>query len=319
MLRQSKLRGEELVTAMTKSIGICLALGLIAVSSGCKKGGGSVPIAPPTPPSQVAVERPAELEAASTPSLSEETPSAAESADLPSNPPETSDEPAAASRAPGELWHDSFADVAGAIRWNKDGVKSSECPPSNRTIYFFNGPPEGGPLVMRVVEDNVATGPDGQPGVLAFSWQELPPKLPYSGITFLGGRASEDRLTLPPLQAAKTVDDLRPLRLKFRHKAVNENRAEPFNLTVGCRLEPMLPDSYAKRVDLGNFTATGEWGSFDMSLGEGTNHEGLLAAIAAENPTSFKIVWAQAGPLTNYQSGDTLLIDDVIITTGISE
>jgi len=172
---------------------------------------------------------------------------------------------------------------------------------------------------MRALEDNATSGPDEQPGVLALSWLELPPKLPYSGFTYLGGRASEDRLTLPPLQMAKTLDDLRPLRLKFRHKVVSESRTEPFSLTIGCRLEPMLKDSFAKRVDFGSFTATGEWGSFEMSLAEGTNADKLLAAIASESPSSFKIVWSQAGKLDDYHSGDTLLIDDVVITVANAE
>jgi riboflavin biosynthesis pyrimidine reductase len=51
-----------------------------------------------------------------------------------------------------------------------------------------------------------------------------------------------------------------------------------------------------------------------MSLGEGTNAEALLAAIAGEKPTSFKIIWAQGGPIANYQPGDTLLIDEIVIT-----
>ena len=155
--------------------------------------------------------------------------------------------------------------------------------------------------------------------MLALSWPEIPPKLPYSGVTFLGGRASEDRLTLPPLQRVKAAADLGQFRLTFRHKAVNESRTEPISLAIGCRLEPMLGDSYAKRIDLGNFTATGEWGSFEMSLDKGTNAEAFLAAIASENPTSFKIVWAQGGPIDNYRAGDTLLIDDIVITGAKAE
>jgi hypothetical protein len=174
--------------------------------------------------------------------------------------------------------------------------------------------PEGGPLVMKAFEDNVTVGPDGQPGVLALSWQQLPPQLPYSGFVYLGGRNADQRMTLPPLKQAKTIDDLRPIRLKFRHKAVNDTATEPISLTVGCRLEPMLADSYARRVDLGTFTASGEWGSFEMSLGGGTNAEALLKSIADENPPAFKIIWAQAGKLADYRSGDTLLLDDVIIT-----
>jgi hypothetical protein len=141
-----------------------------------------------------------------------------------------------------DLFHDSFADVAGATQWNREGTKSFEGPPSNRTIYFFNGMPEGGPLAMRILEDNTALGPDGTPGVLTLSWQQIPPKLPYSGFAYLGGRQADQRLALLPLQQAKSLDDLRPLRLQFRFKGVNEERDAPFSGVVTCRLEPMLAD-----------------------------------------------------------------------------
>ena len=81
----------------------------------------------------------------------------------------------------------------------------------------------------------------------------------------------------------------------------------------------MLADSYAKRLDLGTFTVTGEWGSFEMGLADGKNSEAFLRAIADENPPSFKIIWSQTGPLANYRSGDTLLIDDIVITGSTSE
>jgi hypothetical protein len=237
------------------------------------------------------------------------------------SPPDSAVEPAPpheepatnASAASQELLHDSFADVTGTIHWNHDGVKSYEGPRGERTVYFFHGMPEGGPLVMRTVEDNVTPGPDGQPGVLSLAWLQIPPQLRYSGFAYLGGSASADRLVLPLLKEARTTDDLGKFRLSFRHRAINEHREGPFELTIGCRLEPLLADPYAKRIDLGNLAITGEWGHFDMTLGDGTNAEAFLTAIAGESPSSFKIIWSQAGPLTGYSSGDTLLIDDVII------
>jgi hypothetical protein len=225
----------------------------------------------------------------------------------------------ATATAKSEMLHDSFADVGGSIHWNRDGARSAEGPPSQRTIYFFNGMPEDGPLVMRIVEDSATGGPDGESGVLALSWQEIPAKLPYSGFVYLGGRGASERLTLPLLKQAKSADDLRRFHLKFRHRGLNERRDMPFSLVVGCRIEPVLADSYAKRLDLGTFTVTGEWGSFEMGLADGKNSEAFLRAIADENPPSFKIIWSQTGPLANYRSGDTLLIDDIVITGSTSE
>lgn len=221
--------------------------------------------------------------------------------------------------AKSEAFRDSFADVAGSIRWNRDGAKSAEGPPSQRMIYFFNGMPEGGPLVMRVVENSDVSGPDGMPGVLALSWEELPAKLPYSGFTFLGGRNAAEQMTLPLLKQAKSADDLRQFQLTFRYKGVNERRDTPFSLNVGCRVEPLLADSYAKRLDLGTLTATGQWGTFEMPFAQGTNSEAFLRAIADENPRGFKIVWSQVSSLAGYHAGDTLLIDDIVITNSAAK
>lgn len=211
-------------------------------------------------------------------------------------------------------YRESFADVQGTIQWNRDGAKSSEGPPGRRTVYFFNGAPEGGKLVMRSVEDNSLAGPDDQPGVLLLSWQEWPAKLPYSGFAFLGGSRAAGRMILPPLKQLKSIDDLRRFRLSFRFKGINDRLATPVKITVGCRFEPLLADSYAKRIDLGTFTATDEWGSFDMKLGDGKNTEAFLRTIADEEPPSFKIIWSQAGSPASYRAGDTLLIDDIAIT-----
>lgn len=234
-------------------------------------------------------------------------------------PAQTEVESKETATAESEILHDTFADASGAIHWNRDGAKSAEGAPSQRTIYFFNGTPEGGPLVMRIFEDGAVNGPDGKPGVLALSWQEIPAKLPYSGFVYLGGRIDSERLTLPLLKQAKSTDDLRQFRLKFRYKGANELREGPFSLNVGCRLEPVLADSYTKRLDLGAFTVTGEWGNFEMSLAEGKNSEAFLRAIADENPPAFKIIWSQAGSLADYRPGDTLLIDDIVITSSTTE
>lgn len=292
---------------------LAVCLWMLLTCLGCGPKGLNIPSGKPAPtiqPPRISSVKPATDDSATDEPI-------ASSDSSPQTPEATSESaaPDAASHSrTGELLRETFADAAGQVRWNRDGVKSSEGPPSTRTIYFFNGMPEGGPLVMRVVEDNMTTGPDEQPGVLAFSWQELPPKLPYSGFTYLGGHTAATRLQLPPLKLAKSAGNLGPFRLTFRHKAVNAGRLEPFTLTFSCRLEPMLSEPYAKRLDLGDFSVSEQWGSFDKSFAEGKNLEAFLSAIASENPASFKVTWSQSGPLTNYRSGDTLLVDDIVIT-----
>jgi hypothetical protein len=219
----------------------------------------------------------------------------------------------AAPSSPDVLYEDSFADLAGAIQWNRNSVKSTDKGPNLRTIYFFAAKPEDGPLTMKVFEDHESKGPDEKPGVLSLSWEELPAKLPYSGFVLLGRRTQ--RMLLPPLTQAKTAEDLKKLKLTFSYKGLKKDPEMKPALTVGCRLEPMLADSYNKRLDFGNITATDKWNTFTISLGEGTNAEAFLKAIADENPGAFKLIWAQAGPLTGYHAGDTLLLDDLSVKT----
>jgi hypothetical protein len=211
------------------------------------------------------------------------------------------------------LFSDSFADVKGSIKRNVEGKARVEVPGNTRVAHMFRGMPVEGALVLQILEDMKTEGPDGKPGVLALSWQEVPGKLQYSGFTYLGG--TEDRILLTALLPAKTADDLANFRLSLRYRGVNDTATEPVKLSITWRLEPMLPDSYNKRLDLGTFTATDEWGKLDICLKDGTNAEAFLRTLAEERPTSFKIVWGQGSPIANYHAGDTLLIDEIAVTT----
>jgi hypothetical protein len=209
------------------------------------------------------------------------------------------------------LYADSFSDLEGTVKLRVNLDQSVQGPPVRRLVYFFSPKELTGLLTMQIVEDNVTAGPDGQPGVLALSWQVLPPTLPYSGFTYLGEPAG--RIPLPRLQQVRSVDDLRGMYVKFYFKAANAMSDQPLMLNVGCRLEPNLPDSFSKRIDLGEFVATSEWGVHEVELAGGANLEAFLQAVAAESPTSFKLVWAQAGALNNFHPGDTLYLDDIEI------
>jgi hypothetical protein len=227
--------------------------------------------------------------------------------------------PAKSAVPPETLYFDSFGDLTGSIHKNTNGAKSAEGPKNERMIYFFNGMPEDGTLLMQIYEDHQALGPDGQPGLLSLSWQELPAKLPWSGFVYLGGATAERRLTLPPLKQVKAAEDLRGMRVGFRFRGKSADSSTPVNMKIGCRLEPALADSYVRRIDLGTFVATDEWGTFDFALSDGTNIEAFLRCLAEENPPAFKIVWAQSGPVSSYHAGDTLLIDDVTLTRSKAE
>jgi hypothetical protein len=185
-------------------------------------------------------------------------------------------------------------------------------------VFPFMGKPEG-PLLLQIVEDLASRGPDGELGVLALSWQEVPTSIAYTGFAYLGGSAVSRRLNAPALLQARKTDDLKGLRLKFRFRGQKSGSESPAEIKVGCRLEPNLPNSYNKRLGMGKLIATDAWGVYDASLADGDNQEAFLRALAEEKPTSFKIVWAQAGAIKDYQAGDTLLLDDIVISQSPSE
>jgi hypothetical protein len=226
------------------------------------------------------------------------------------------------------LYADSFADVKGSVKRHVEGKTVQEVPGNTRTVYMFRGMPEEGALVLQVLEDMKTSGPDEKPGVLALSWQEVPGKLPFSGFVYLGRAAATERMTLPPVQTAKSAADLKDIHISFRYRAVNlkaaekgdsganAKAAEPLKLPISWRFEPALADSYKKRLDFGKFTATDEWGTVDVCLKDGTNMEEFLRTLADEHPTAFKIVWTQGDAIANYHAGDTLLIDDIVVKSG---
>jgi hypothetical protein len=288
--------------------------------------------APPAEAVEKKAETPAGLPAEKVPAGEGALPAAKSAASESSpavaigEPPAAEGEPAAKAPPIGEaLYADSFADVKGSVKRHVEGKTVQEVPGNTRTVYMFRGMPEEGALVLQVLEDMKTSGPDEKPGVLALSWQEVPGKLPYCGFVYVGRAAAAERLTLPPVQTAKSAADLKDLRISFRYRAVNVKAAEkgdaaegakatePVKVTMGWRFEPMLADSYKKRLDFGKITATDEWGTVDVCLKDGTNMEAFLRMLADEHPTAFKIVWAQGDSIANYHAGDTLLIDDIVV------
>jgi hypothetical protein len=214
---------------------------------------------------------------------------------------------------PGILFADSFADVEGSIKRHKGASAMPEGPRPSRAVYPFMGKPEEGSILLQVVEDIASRGPDGQLGVLSLAWQELPPAIGYTGFAYHGGNGPARRMSAPQLLRIRTADDLKALRLKFRFRGVKSGRESPIEIKISCRLEPTVPDSYKKRLDMGTFMATVAWGDYDALFSDGENQDAFLRSLSDEKPTALKIVWAHVGPIKNYQAGDTLLLDDIVI------
>lgn len=220
-----------------------------------------------------------------------------------------------AGESPAVIYSDSFADVTGSIKRRVEGAWRAEGPANTRVVYTFMATPEEGPLTMRVAEDKTTLGADGEPGVLALSWEEIPKALQYSGFVYLGGVTEMRRMTLPQLKQVKTAAELQGMRLKFRYQAVNPSSDEPVQLKIHCRLEPAVADSFARRIDFGTLTATQDWQIVDVVLGEGKNIDAFLNSLMNEEVAGFKIVWGQGAPVNSFRPGDTLLIDDISITS----
>lgn len=301
---------------MTMRAVVCLAVVLLLC--GCDrllKGFGPQPkMGPPTAgslPAQRAVAQPPIQTAAAAP------PSAALPPTQDVSAQERSESTPASTDAALLLYEDSFSDAEGSIRRKIDGQpQPSEGPLGRKTVYTFQAKAEEGKITLRIFEDNQTAGPDGKPGVLAVSWEEIPKKLDWSGFVYLGGATQIGKMTLPKLKEARSVDDLRGLRLKFRYRGVNAKADTPVKIPISCRFEPVMEDSYNRRIDFGVLMATDQWQTLDVSLADGKNLDAFLKMLAGDNPPGFKIVWGQSHPIVQYRAGDTLLIDDISVTSG---
>jgi len=211
------------------------------------------------------------------------------------------------------LFSDSFADVNGYLISQTGGRISKQGESATRQLLPFMGlsPKADGKLTIAALEDATTIGFDGQPGVLAISLVSLPKAATYCGFAYLGGVTRDRTLLLPELVADPTLDNLKRITLRYRFKAVNPFDASASGATFAFRLEPMVPSSYASRLAFSGIQATDDWQLWEGTLDQALNVENFLKLVSADKPSGFKLIWAQAGPIANYQPGDTLLIDDI--------
>ncbi len=213
------------------------------------------------------------------------------------------------------VYTDGFSDLSNQQSVFVNGRYESMDAASTRIVLAFMDIPNGETFSLKILEDSITQGADGQPGVLALSWDKTPTKAAYSGFTYHGRKKSGGQIGLPFVNAAKDADDLRGYRLRFRFKAVNLAAPVPMSLQAKCRLEPLVANSqsYEKRLELPILVASEEWQQYDAELQYGQNMEAFLASVHEERPEHFKMIWSQNGPVTRYRAGDTLLIDDIEI------
>ncbi|NNE01319.1 MAG: hypothetical protein HKN47_28735 [Pirellulaceae bacterium] len=210
------------------------------------------------------------------------------------------------------LYADDFADVEGFRSTNtNDSYEDSDQDRTREAHNYMSNQTVGGDYVITVHEDDKTLGPDKKPGVLALSFVSLPTDSPYSGFLYQGriGRP----IRIPSLSDRPTADELKRLKISFRYRASNQDR-ENVGLVVNCRIEVDIDDAYAARLDFGTLKAFSKWETFDATFAVATNHDAFLAAVKRVNNPTYKIVWGQHGEISEYQSGDTLLIDDVKVS-----
>lgn len=210
------------------------------------------------------------------------------------------------------VFQDDFADVKGATLTNDNGsVTNSDQAPSRSTYTFISDFTSGGKITLSVTEDQKSNGPDDKPGVLAMSYVSVPSSADYSGFVYSG--KTQKPIQVAALKETATDADLKRVKLSFRYKAVHTQK-ENVGAVFNCRFEPEVEEAYEYRVDFGQLKATEKWQTFEKTLSEADNRDAFLGALKNNSTNAFKLVFAQDGEMSDYQSGDTLLLDDMKIT-----
>lgn len=286
-----------------------LLVGSLAGAMGCNRK-GATPVFIKAPP--VAV-RPSPAPAPQP--IRVEVP-AADPTPVPPPPPspETTETPLGVERTlpEGTIHAEYFDTAAGAgyriVRGERQRIDNAKR--DTIRIYPFYDSNQKEELILQWLEDGETLGPDGKPGVLALTFENLPPQLAYSGFSYVG-RTQDPKLALAPLANATSADALRGVRVRFRYRTLNTKTNDGHRSTFGIRFEAMVPDSYKKRLDLGQIVATDEWLAFEADLSEAGNIDAFVECIKTEMPTGFKLLFAQGVKAELYKPGDTLLIDNI--------
>src|SRR4030095_389570 len=79
----------------------------------------------------------------------------------------------------------------------------------------------------------------------------------------------------------------------------------------GIFLQPNSGGGYANRCDLGTITGTGNWEIFSKTLAQGSNLATFISFMNTHPAAGLEYVTGQATSLTSYQTGGTLLYDNI--------
>lgn len=208
-------------------------------------------------------------------------------------------------------YRDNFSSVKGFRTSQTNGnLREGDLATATRQIYTFMSQQIDGTLKISLLEDDKSEGPDGKPGVLAASYDRVSQSADFSGFVY-DGRLG-DPIKLPNFDGEVGNEQLKQVKVTFRYKAFNEDESKT-GAEYNCRFEVTVEDPYEYRIDFGPLQAKSEWRTFQRTLESGTNHYNFLTAVKRAPEAPFRIVWGQEGEISAYDSGDTLLIDDVKI------
>ncbi len=202
-----------------------------------------------------------------------------------------------------------FTAASGASRRGVIGIQGglteqTTGKPNWQTQFIAASHLRGG--LFTLTEDGTEPSPGGgPPGVLRFQITKLP------GTEGDGGPSGDywNFRLYPPLPTAwsrlvVTMDGLQRTRLRFRWKLTAGR-------TMDLRIEPSATDGYAARCDLGSLVGNGEWQQFNRPLSSGGNAVPFAAFLDTSGQRSVYLVFASRRNLSNYATGDELLLDDI--------
>jgi hypothetical protein len=215
--------------------------------------------------------------------------------------------------APGVFYADLFTGVSGHRHRRVNGKVVIEGSFATRRLRSFADAAAQGDYAITLCEDPAQFGPDGQPGVLAASWDQIPQKCAYSGFVYVGYEVDNAGFAVPRLSQAKAAADLKGVVVRMDVKGLNTVTSMPREISFNLRMEIDGLNPYDNRCDLGVYTVGGDWEAIEIDLRDGNNLDLFVAAVTAQQATQFKLLWSQAGIISRYTPGDTLLIDNLEI------
>jgi hypothetical protein len=209
---------------------------------------------------------------------------------------------------PQPLFRDDFSDSANSRSGLSDGKRTTDSK-GTRAVWAFAGTQFKGRLALIISELPEVVGADSRPGVLRVEWEHVPESNDYSGFRYEGRHAQ--RLTLPQLMTARTLEELRGFKFRAKFKAENENLGDAATIKFNLRIEPVEDRSSDNRLDFGTVEASSTWKTFEIDLADAKNGDRFVEAFARRGSGLLDVVFAQAGSISDYHDGDGLLIDDI--------